>query len=101
MGAGPGTFDSAFSEGDWLVLAKDGRRVIVFSLSTGRQIAEEPGYDPAISAGDGLAKPHHRWRASGSLRFENGGPKVRSCDFPQEIAYSHFSADGKRLLVMT
>ena len=53
-GAGPGTFDSVFSEGDWLVLTKDGRRVIVFSLSTGTQIAEEPGYGPAISAEKGL-----------------------------------------------
>jgi WD40 repeat protein len=99
-GAGPATFDSAFSEGDWLVLVKDGRRVIVVSLSTGEQIAEEAGYGPAVAAETGL------------LSFVTNGAKLALYDlktrarkyeysFPQEIAYSHFSADGKRLLVMT
>ncbi len=98
--SGADTFDSVFSEGDWLVLVKDGRSVSAFSLSTDSQVAEETGYAPAISAEAGL------------LSFVGGGghfaivnlkapAQKHEYTFPSEVAYAHFSADGKRILVMT
>lgn len=98
--SGADTFDSVFSEGDWLVLVKDGRTVSAFSLSTDSQVAEETGYAPAISAEAGL------------LSFVGGGghfaivnlkapAQKHEYTFPSEVAYAHFSADGKRILVMT
>jgi hypothetical protein len=99
-GAAPGSFDSAFSEGDWLVLEKDERRVMVISLSTGEQILEEPGYVPAISAQAALlavtADAGHL-----TLYDLNARNQKSRYEFPQQIAYMHFSAHGKRLLVVT
>ena len=99
-GAGPNTFDSAFSEGDWLVLEKNGRSAMVFSLSTGEQVADEAGYGPAITAATGLLSVT---TDGGHLELYDLKTQARkyAYNFPQEIAYAHFSADGKRLLVMT
>ena len=99
-GAEAASFDSAFSEGDWLVLEKNGRSAMVFSLSTGEQVVQETGYAPAISAASGLLSI-----TTDGGRLELYDLKARAkkfgYDFPQEIAYSHFSTDGKRLLVLT
>lgn len=99
-GAGPATFDSAFSEGDWLVLEKNSRSAIVYSLATGEEVAEESGFGPAISAATELLSI-----TPGGGRLEIFDLKARAAKytyrFPQEVAYSHFSADGKRLLVLT
>jgi hypothetical protein len=99
-GAGPGSFDSAFSEGDWLVLEKDGRRVIVVSLSKGDQILEEPGFNPAISAqADLLAVTTDVGRLT---LYDLKAPAQRyEYQLPQQVAYMHFSADGQCLLVLT
>ncbi len=98
--SGADTFDSVFSEGDWLVLAKDGRTVDAISLSTGAQAAHEEGYIPAISAPAGLLS-----FAGGSGRLTvvdlKSPAQTRQYTFPSNVAYSHFSVDGKRLLVMT
>lgn len=98
--AGPDTFDSVFSEGDWLVMAKDGRRVSVVSLSTGADVAQETGYLPAISPEAGLLSVAGD---SGNLTITDlkAPAQKRQYTFPSNVAYSHFSADGKRLLVMT
>ena len=99
-GAGPDTFDSAFSEGDWLVLEKNGRSAMVYSLSTGEQVAQETGYGPAISAATGLLSV-----ATDDGHLELYDLKARAqkyvYQFAGQIAYSHFSADGTRLLVLT
>lgn len=97
---GADTFDSVLSEGDWLVLAKDSQRISAVSLSTGAEVAQETGNLPAISADAGL------------LSFAGGGghftivdlkapSQKREYTFPSDVAYSHFSADGKRVLVLT
>ncbi|HTZ99436.1 MAG TPA: hypothetical protein VMB02_03830 [Candidatus Aquilonibacter sp.] len=100
MGGGPDTFDSVFSEGDWVVLAKDGQRIQTISLSTSAEVAQQTGYLPAVSADAGLL----------SFAGSNGHFTIvdlktpsqkRDYTFPSNVAYSHFSADGKRILVMT
>ncbi|HEX4074527.1 MAG TPA: hypothetical protein VHX49_03915 [Candidatus Acidoferrales bacterium] len=40
---GADTFDSVFSEGDWLVLARDGQRVRAISLSTRSEVMQGTG----------------------------------------------------------
>ena len=99
-GAEAASFDSAFSEGDWLVLEKNGRSAIVFSLSTGQQVAQETGYAPTISAAAGLLSVT---TDGGHLELYDLKARTQryTYQFPQEIAYSHFSADGGRLLVLT
>ena len=97
---GADTFDSVFSEGDWLVLEKGGQSVSVISLSTGSQVAQDTGNAPAISAEASLLS-----FAGDAAHFEIVDLKTpsqkRGYAFPSRVAYSHFSADGKRILVMT
>ena len=98
--SGADTFDSVFSEGDWLVLVKDGRSVSAFSLSTDSQVAEETGYAPAVSAEAGLLSVVGD---GGHFTIVNlKAPSQKSeYTFPSSVAYAHFSADGKRILVIT
>jgi hypothetical protein len=97
---GPDTFDSAFSERDWLVLAKDGRSVTVISLSTGEQIFQGAGLLPAISADAGLLSFAGDGAHLTVVNLKTPAQK-RDYTFANNVAYSHFSADGKRLLAMT
>jgi hypothetical protein len=99
IGAGPENFESAFSVGDFLILVKDDQRITVFSLSTGRQTARLFGMVPSASARSGLLAA-----ADGpqlTLHDLATGAKRDTLVFPDPVAYSHFSADGKRLLVLT
>jgi hypothetical protein len=99
IGGGPEYFDSAFSARDWLILVKDGKRISVYSLSTGQESGRLVGYFPAISA------------ESRSLAMSDGGDlsiydlptlnKRATYRFPTAVIYSHFSADGQRLFVLT
>jgi hypothetical protein len=97
---GADTFDSVFSEGDWLVLARDGQRVRAISLSTGSEVVQGTGYVPAISAEAGLLT--FAGNAGHLTIVDLKAPaQKRDYTFPSDVAYTHFSADGKRLLVMT
>lgn len=98
--SGADTFDSVFSEGDWLVLVKDGRSVSAFSLSTDSQVAQETGYAPAISAEAGLLSVVGDAGHFTILNLKAPAQK-HEYTFPSSVAYAHFSADGKRILVMT
>lgn len=94
------TFDEAFSEGDWLVLARDGQRVIVESLSTGREILRLRGWMPTIHAANAMLclspEASHL-----DLYDLISGQKMKDYRFPAPIAYAKFSADGKKLLAVT
>jgi WD40 repeat protein len=97
---GADTFDSVFSEGDWLVLEKDSQHVSAISLSTGSQVVQETGSAPAVSAEAGLLS--FAGDAGHFTIVDLKAPsQKREYTFPSKVAYSHFSADGKRLLVMT
>ncbi|HUL15956.1 MAG TPA: hypothetical protein VLV88_08165 [Terriglobales bacterium] len=99
-GIGPQSFDSAFSEGDVLVLWKDSERVFLYSLRDGKLKGRMYGSHPAASATTNLVAVD---RGSGLLEIFDGktGAKLDEERFSQNIAYMHFSADGKRLLVLT
>jgi hypothetical protein len=99
VGAGPEDFESVFSVGDSLILVKDDVRITVFSLSTGLEIGR---YFGSVSAASGesnlLAANDHKHLKLYDLKT---GAKKDEYVFPDEMAYLHFSADGKRLLALT
>ena len=94
------SFDAAFSEGDTLFLLKDGIRVSLFSLSDGALKAKLVGNKPAAN---GLSSLLALDEGAGKLALYDAhtGAKLDELLFPDQIAYSHFSDDGKRLLVLT
>jgi hypothetical protein len=99
LGAGPENFEFAFSVGDFLILVKDDQRITVFSISTGRQTARLFGSIPSASAAARLLAAADGPRLT--LFDLATGAKRDDFVFPDSIAYSHFSDDGKRLLVLT
>jgi WD40 repeat protein len=100
VGNGPDTFDSAFSVGDVMILVKDGVRVSIYSLHDGKLNAHLVGVRPAASSQSNLLAMD---QGNGRLTIFDlsSGTKLDEQPFPEEIAYSHFSADGKRLFVLT
>jgi Tol biopolymer transport system component len=100
QGAGPESYTSAFSEGDWLILVKDGVRITAVSLSTGTEQLRLTALVPSISAESGLLSAA---QDGGRLLIYDlkTGARRDNYTFPVEILYSRFSADGKRLLVLT
>lgn len=93
------SFDAAFSEGDTLFLLKDGMRVSLFSLSEGALKAKLVGNKPAANGASNLLALNE---GAGKLALYDAhtGAKLDQLLFPEEIAYSHFSDDGKRLFVL-
>jgi len=100
IGNGPTSFDSAFSEGDALILIKDGVRVTIYSLRDGTLKAHLVGARPSASAQNNLLAMDLGGGHLGIYDL-NSGTKLDDQTFPDEIAYTHFSGDGKRLLVLT
>jgi len=100
VGNGPTSFDSAFSAGDALVLIKDGVRVSIYSLRDGALKARLVGVKPSASAKSNLLALDQGGGRLGIFDL-NSGAKLDEQIFPDEIAYTHFSGDGKRLLVLT
>ncbi len=98
-GAGPEHFSSAFSAGDALIVVKDGTRIMVVALGSGEERARLFGSCPAASAEDNLLA-----LCDGGLlmlRDLKTGEKRGEESFPDDVVYTHFSADGKRLLVLS
>jgi hypothetical protein len=100
-GEAPGSYDGAFSSGDWLVLTSGGgKRFSVFSLSGGRELFRSTALYTAISSENGLlglAEEHGRFSFY-DLRTEK---KAGEIVLPKNVVYAHFSDDGRRLLVVT
>jgi len=85
--------------GDSLILSKDGVRITILSLLTGGEVARLRGTFSSTSDRTNLL-------AAADLRRLNlydlrSGAKYNDFLFPENIAYTHFSADGKRVLVLT
>lgn len=99
-GSGPYSYDAAFSAGDTLFLIKDGKRVLVYSLQSGKELARLVGAIPSTSAKSGLFALEE---SPGRLSIFDlaTAAKLDERLFPDAIAYTHFSADGSQLLVLT
>jgi WD40 repeat protein len=99
VGWGPESFDALFSVGDFLICVRDGARVTVYSLSTDEIQSRMFGRYVSASAATGLLSA-----ADGNhLRLYDlkSGTKKDEYLFSAAPLYTHFSADGKRLLVLT
>jgi len=86
--------------GDWLVVVDNANRVLLYSLSTGELQAKWFGFAPRLSAnGERLCLANGR----GHLVLYDLRTLKKSSDlyFANPIAAHVFSADGKKLLVLT
>lgn len=99
---GKGSFDieSGFSEGNWLVLRDDNNRVLTYSIKDGELRHRFFGANAAMNPlgtqivvenypGELTVYSLETGNAEGRLRFKNGA------------AFTRFSLDGKKLLVLT
>jgi hypothetical protein len=100
VGSGPASYDAAFSAGDALFLIKDSKRVSIYSLQDGSLKARLVGGIPAANTQKNLFAIEE---GPGRLVIYDLATAVRLDQqlFPDAIAYTHFSADGNRLLVLT
>jgi WD40 repeat protein len=99
-GFGPQGYSSAFSEGDWLVMVRDDMRITGFSLSSGMETLHLTAFYPSISAKTDLLAAI---AAGGQLLLCDlkTGAKRSTQTFLSDVAYTRFSGDGRRLLVLT
>lgn len=90
---------ASYSAGDSLIVSKDSIRITIFSLSTGQEVARLRG---AFSSASGetnlLAASDAKRLTTYDLK---SGAKRGDFLLPEDIAYTHFPADGKRVLVLT
>jgi hypothetical protein len=93
-------FETAFSVGDSLIVVKDDKRISVQSISTGEEQMRAYGMYPASSAKSGLISVAEKDGNLSIYEYSTGMKRVDYA-FPENIVYAHFSADGKRLLVLT
>jgi len=100
VGSGPASYDAAFSAGDALFLRKDGKRVSVYSLEDGNLKARLVGGIPTANTRNNLFAMEE---GPGRLLLYDlaTATKLDQQIFPEPIAYTHFSSDGNRLLVLT
>ena len=99
-GSGPQGYTSAYSAGDWLVVVKDGVRITAISLTDGDERLRLTALIPAVSAKGGLLAVAEE---GGRLLVYDLQSASRRNVFtlPNEVVYSRFSQDGKRLLALT
>jgi len=99
-GNGASSFESAFSEGGMLFLQKDVVRVSVYSLQDSQLKSRLVGERLAASAASSLfAVSEGLGRLS--IYDLQSLAKLDQQVFADDLAYIHFSADGKRLFVLT
>ena len=99
-GSGAASFDAAFSAGDTLILQKDGSRVSLYSLRDGQLKTRLVGFRPSVSKESNLLALDLGEGRLGIFDLSTG-TKLDEQIFPEALAYTHFSADGKRLFVLT
>jgi WD40 repeat protein len=86
--------------GDWLAVADNRHRVLLYSIATGEQKAKLFGYRPQIAPnGERLGLANGRGYLAiydlGSLK------QISQLSFANPVSGEFFSADGRRLLVLT
>jgi len=99
---GKGSFDieSGFSEGNLLVLRDDNNRVLVYSIADGNLQQRFFGSNASLNPkGNQLVVQNHPGELS-VYDLTTGNPVAR-LRFRTPAAFTRFSSDGKRLLVLT
>lgn len=99
---GKGSFRiaDAFAAGDWLVVSDTSNRVLLYSVSTGEQKGKFFGRAPAISKTAGLLAVETE-RGQLTVYDLASGERKDQFTFSAPVALVHFSADGRRLFVLT
>jgi hypothetical protein len=99
-GTGPLNFDSIVSAGDAIICSRDAVRIYIYSMLDGQLKARLVGVRPSANAQNNLLALS---TGSGQLTIYdlNTTAKLDEQVFPDQIAYTHFSVDGQRLLVLT
>jgi WD40 repeat protein len=89
-----------FSAGDWLALGDDGNRLHIYNLKTGEAVGSVFG-----GSANGAATPElfATANAPGQLAVYDFATLKRRDEFAfaHDISFARFSADGKRLFVLT
>jgi len=99
---GKGSFDieTGFSEGNWLVLRDDNNRVLVYSITEGELKHRFFGANAALNPkGHQIAVQNYPGELT-VYDLATGNPIAR-LRFKTPAAFTRFSLDGKRLLVLT
>jgi len=99
---GKGSFDieSGFSEGNWLVLRDDNNRVLVYSIKDGDLRHRFFGAKAAMNPrGNQIAIENYPGEVT-MYDLSTGNQQAR-LRFKTAAAFTRFSLDGKRLLVLT
>lgn len=99
---GKGSFDieTGFSEGKWLVLRDDNNRILVYSILDGELTQRFFGANAALNPkGHQIAVQNYPGELT-VYDLATGNP-VSRLRFKTPIAFTRFSLDGKRLLVLT
>ena len=99
---GKGSFDieSGFSEGNWLVLRDDNNRVLVYSIAEGELRHRFFGANAALNpTGHQIVVQNYPGELT-VYDLVTGNPVTR-LRFKTPAAFTRFSLDGKRLLVLT
>jgi Peptidase family M48 len=99
-GGGSFRINHAFRAGDWVLVANSMNQMLVYSLSTGKLTRAFFGSHAAISPSAGLLLIANKLRELDVYQL-GGFEKVAQLVFPTPVAMAQFSADGKRLLVLT
>lgn len=100
VGAGAASFYSAFSVGDYLIVQKEPLRLTVYSLRDGEKKASFAGILPTASAHSNLFAMQDMTRHLNIYDLATF-TKLDQQLCADELAYMHFSVDGKRLFVLT
>jgi hypothetical protein len=92
--------ESVRAVGDWLVIEDNHNRVLLYSISTGEQLVRWFGYRPEISRnGQRLCLANGRGHL---LVYDLGNLKqIDDLYFANSVTAHNFSADGKKLFVLT
>jgi len=100
VGAGAASFYSAFSVGDYIIVQKEPLRSTVYSLRDGEKKASFTGILPTASAQSNLFAMQDMTRHLDIYDLSTF-TRLDQQAFADDLAYMHFSADGKRLFVLT
>lgn len=99
-GNGPADFDAIVSSGDAIIASRDAVRVYLYSMLDGQLKAKFVGIRPSATAKTNLLALETDSREL-TIYDLSSGTKLDKQIFSDPIVYTHFSADGQRLLVLT
>lgn len=86
--------------GDWVIATASGDQQLIYSVASGEEKAHFFGRNPVASSATGLLALDSE--ASRIKLYDLATSQVRNeYGFPEPVAIKRFSADGKRMLVLT